>query len=224
MALCGCETGQNVTSAPDASPAPSATTQAGTPRPAIVIVFLRAFAFEPNVHSISDEDRIVQCIAGAIRDHAWDQRILSFDEFRTVAFPELPRAAAPRSPEYLTHLLKDSTFAARVAPLDLRYLLFVGGTTQVDQVAASFECVGLYPYATCSGYWQWEKTSRLGASLMDIRSTGTAKAFDTARRGTAWLAVIHIFPIGMPAATESAACTDIGRRVGDFLDKTRTAG
>ncbi len=224
LAVSGCAPAGPVATTPSAKQAPASAASVEAPPHAIAIVFLHEFDFAPNIQNISEEDRIVRCVAGAIRGEVPGQRIVSFDAFRRAAFPELPREAAPRSPEYLTHLLKDPTFTERVAPLELRYLLFVGGTTHVDQVAGGFSCVGGYPYAACAGYWQWEKTSHIAASLMDFRSTATAKAFETTQAGTAWLAVVQIFPVGMPAATESAACTDIGRRVGRFLRGMETEG
>lgn len=224
LAVAGCAPTGPVATTPSATQAPASAASVEAPPHAIAILFLHEFDFAPNVQNITEEDRIVQCVAGAIRGEVPKQRIVSFDAFRRAAFPELPREAAPRSPEYLTHLLKDPTFTERVAPLELRYLLFVGGRTHVDQVASDVSCVVGYRYGSCVGYWEWEKTSHIAASLMDVRSTATAKAFKTTQAGTAWLALIHIFPVGMPAATESAACTDIGRRVGRFLRNPEAEG
>ncbi len=77
------------------------------------------------------EEEIVGCIRDGIRKTHPALRIVPPDEFRHTAFPDLAPEAAPKSPEYLGMLLSDPVFRERIMPLNIRYLIAIGGDKQV---------------------------------------------------------------------------------------------
>ena len=182
----------------------------------IMLVFLREFSFEPDVYDIKDEGRILDCMSRAIRQHRPEQRIVKFDEFRKLAFPKLKSASAPRQPKFLSMMFEDPAFRGKIDHLRLRYIAFVGGVTK-SEVEGGVTCAGSGPRGVCFGAWTWDKESRVGASILDLGTVREVEAVEARASGTAWFAIIGAFPIGLPAATEAAACSDLGVRISRFL-------
>src|SRR5215468_4103277 len=117
-AVAGC----SATTPPIAN-APGALLPAGE----AVTVFLNYFGLEGR----AVEGELVGCIRDGIRRAHPELRVVPPDDFRRLAFPDLPPDAAPRSPHYLGMLLDNAAFRERIAPLNLHYLIAIGGETRV---------------------------------------------------------------------------------------------
>ena len=74
------------------------------------------------------------------------------------------------------------------------------------------------PGFACFGLITWDKTSRLGASVLDLKYSGRTGNLNASSSATAWLAIIGIFPIGVPVETVGRVCSDLGRRLTRYLD------
>ncbi len=85
---------------------PSAAGTAMPPDDGIMLVFYRKFSFEAGVDDIADEAQVIECTAETIRRNRPQQHIVSFDEFRRTAFPDLSPESATRNPKYLSILLQ----------------------------------------------------------------------------------------------------------------------
>lgn len=153
------------------------------------------------------EQEIVGCVTNAVRRAHPRLRIVPPDEFRRVAFPDLPHAAAPRSVEYLSVLADHPIFRQRIAPLNLRYVIAVGGAT------AHSDAIGVIGVAAI---WVWSRHSRLAAAVLDLKQGGSATIAEATAEGVG-TAVWFILPIGVPTRTETHACDDLGRRIAEFL-------
>lgn len=184
----------------------------------VMIVFLREIVFDTNTSGVSDEPHVVRCITEGIRRRQPHLPIVSFEAFSAVAFPNLAAKARPRRPDYLGILLGDAEFRRRIAPLGLRHIVFVGGITETKPPRGGIACgADSRGAGGCLGVVIWDKRSALAASIVDLASRAPARELKAEARGTAWLAIIGIIPLGMPAMTETAACTEIGHRVADAL-------
>ena len=106
----------------DQPPGPSATGAATSPDDGIMLVFYREFSFEAGVDDIADEAQVIECTAETIRRNRPQQHIISFDEFRRTAFPNLSPESAPRNPKYLSMLLQRTDFRDRIRPLGIRHI------------------------------------------------------------------------------------------------------
>ena len=156
------------------------------------------------------EDEIVGCVAGVIRTAHPTVRIVSPEEFRRAAFPDLSPQAAPRSPEYLSLLLNHPVFRERIAPLNIRYLIAVGGeTVQTGDVAAA----GGPGAAVIIGVWA--RGSRLAAAVLDLKEARSEKVAEAMAGGVGMF--MFPLPIVIPTPTEGRACQDLGERVAQFL-------
>lgn len=197
----------------DQPPGPSTTGAATSPDDGIMLVFYREFSFEANSDDITDEAQVIECTGETIRRNRPQQHIVSFDEFRRTAFPDLSPESAPRNPKYLSMLLQRTDFRDRILPLGIRYIAFIGGITKTVTEGA-IGCLG----GGCLGLITWDKKSRLGASVLDLNYPRRGENLNATSSGTAWLAAVLLFPIGLPSDTVGTVCRDLGTRLTRYLD------
>ncbi len=114
----------------DQSLGPSTTGAETSPDNGIMLVFVREFSFDRDIDDIKAKGRILDCVRGEILLLRPKQRIVSFDEFRRTAFPNLSPESAPRNPKYLSMLLQRADFRDRIRPLGIRHIAFIGGVTE----------------------------------------------------------------------------------------------
>jgi hypothetical protein len=186
----------------------------------VMVILLSEITFEDHASAISDEHTIVECISSAIRAADSTRRIISYDEFRVVVFQDLARKASPRKPEYLGILLRQPAFRARIEPLGIRHIVFVGGATRTSAPKGGAFCGYGDRGGACLALVYWNHRSELSANIVDITGGRTTDTLTSTTYGTAWLAIIGIVPLGMPALTQSSACMDLGSRVARALLST----
>lgn len=139
-------------------------------------------------------------------------RLIAQSEFVRVAFPELDPKAAPVSPESLKLLLDNATVRARIAPLNIRYLIYAGTENDIHTAWEGFGCAGGYGFALCGGGGKWNKLSAYDVLITDLkRHTETGAA--NAKSGTSWVASVLPLVVGWKSPTESRACDALGEDV-----------
>ena len=182
---------------------------------AISFIFLRDYSFEQYTEPLIDDANIARCISDAIRKNKPDQRIVPFEEFQQLAFPNLPPNARPRKPEYISVLLKDPKFLNRISRLGLHYLLFVGGTERIKE--QGWGAWGINMTGIGGVFNSWDNKTHISALLIDLKNVQSNKDFDTEKTSTSWFFSIWFVPLGKPNLTLLDACTDIGNQVGNHL-------
>lgn len=190
---------------------------AGTPGDGLMLVFVRALSFDPKNSDIKDEDRILNCVRNEIVRIRPRQPVVTFEQFRRTAFPDLQRESVPQHPEYFAVLLDSMKFHEAIAPLNLRYVVFVGGVVETSEPWGDVICGGGYGGAGCFGYVEWGKSSRMAATVFDLKKKQTAYQVQASASGKAWVAIFLVLPIGLPSYPSDKACKDIGVRVGRLL-------
>jgi carboxyl-terminal processing protease len=178
------------------------TTPEGIVTDEAVAVVLSRF---PDKFSLEKENEIVECVGNSIQKAHPTVRVLRPDQFRRVAFPNLPSEEVP--PQPWEHLLEEPAFRERIAPLGLRYLIVVSGETKEDW--------WLEPTLSAL-FYAGERTSRLAALILDAKGGGqVGRALGHASGRSGW--VILPIPFYFAAPTETRACGKIGEGVAKFL-------
>ena len=196
---------------------PSAAGPVAAPDDAIMLVFYRDLSFAAGVDDIAAEARVIACMGDTIRRNRPHTRIVSFDAFRRVAFPQLSPASAPRNPKYLSMLLQRADVQDRIRPLGIRHVAFIGGVTETTKDGFMIPI-----YGAIAGGWvgliTWDKKTRLGASVLDLKHSLAEENLDASSSGTSWFAMVGILPIGAPSDTVGAACRDLGMQLTRYLE------
>ena len=151
----------------------------------------------------------VRCIGEAVAKAYPSVRIVSPDEFRRAAFPDLPAETAPYSSEYLLLILNDARFLQRIAPLRLRYLISVSAATEQSVVGAGA--------GGAAGLIVWDRRTHFTAAVLDIKQAQPTGELRGSASGSPWVFIIGGVPLGVPSMTESQACEELGKSVTRFL-------
>lgn len=182
-----------------------------------VTVILNFSSSESPADAHAAEEKFSACVTRVLRRKHSHIRIVPADEFRSVAFPGLDVEAAPRSPESFFILPGNREFQTRITPLGIRYLVIIGGETETRPGWGDILCGGGYGGGGCIGLKTWKKTSRLGAVVIDLKQAVTAGEVKSTVSGHHWIAILAVFPLGLPTFTEGRACYELGEAVARFI-------
>ena len=187
--------------------------------PAVTIITVRQYSYEQGVEIVRNEKLLTDCIQNAIRRVNPNQDFIPFEKLTRLVFTNLPAHRVPRNPEYLEMLVKDPRFLNGAGSLGLRYLVFVGGTTETT-ISSSGGCVGggPAPAAACLAFVFFDKDSQISASVMDIHKLNFVETdIKQGASGTSWIGILGFIPLGYYSPTVEQACNSLGQRVGAFL-------
>jgi len=182
------------------------------PKQAITVIRSETFRFDWDKEIRPVRSDLERCAANAIEEHFPELRYVSRVEFARTAFPNLPIDSAPTSLNQVRVLLENTIFLQRLKPLNLRYIVYVGGHTEIEG-AHYWEVIGGYMAATVIGYSKWEKDTDVSALLFDLQAPLEVVSVEGHTEGTSWVAGLFPLFIGMPDSTESNACSDIGEQL-----------
>jgi len=165
---------------------------------------------------VSMDDDIVSCLENRIKKHNPDQALIPYYKFVNTMFPDLPDWEVPREPESFSTLLADEKFYKDVLSWDVRYLIFVSGSTSETN---EFDFgIPTAPLGLALWYDTRDVKTRLTASILDLHQKETIiDDLENISEGTSWLAFLFVIPIWHSSSAESNACEDIGNRLGKIL-------
>lgn len=181
---------------------------------AVAVVSGEEWVFDMDGRDTSEEN-LDQCLERELM--ADGISVVSQAQFLVAAFPELPPENAPRSPEYLKLALTHHDVRARLADLQVRYLVYVAGTREMPEswrdMTVFCEQTGT-PMPACVGGIEYTQTSWLKAVLIDVEDL---EIFDTLRAddtGQSW-ALVPVVPIPVwnIAETSDVACSALAKQV-----------
>lgn len=200
--------------------APADSSRAGSPKQAITVIRSETFLFDWDKEIRPVRADLERCAANAIEKHFPDLRYISREDFTKTAFPNLPSEAAPTDLRYLRLVLESPTIRQRLEPTNLRYIVYVGGHTEIE-ASHSWVMIGGYMAATAAGFSTWEKDTDVNALVFDLLNPKDTSRSDEHSEGTSWVAGLFPFVIGMPTSSESRACNEIGKQLVNTLAAAR---
>jgi hypothetical protein len=156
------------------------------------------------------------CAVRAIIEKHPGVRIISQGEFARTAFPDLPSENAPISPDSMKLLAESQVLRARIAPLNIRYLLYTGAVTEIRNDKTGFGAWGGGGVGAAAMSESWDQQSDYSLAIFDMR-TGRNAASQGSASGRGWyfIALLFIVPLaaGSAPGTETQACQDLGNHV-----------
>jgi hypothetical protein len=144
--------------------------------------------------------------------------LITQSEFVKQAFPNLEPNAAPISPESLRTLVGNETWRARIAPLNVRYLVYGATENDIETVSEGFDCIGGPAAAVCGGLGKWKKRSSYNLLVVDLKQHHESRR-SGATSGKSWFAMLVPLFVGWKSPTEERTCTRLGRDVLELLEQ-----
>lgn len=163
------------------------------------------------------ESSFLDCIADKTSSGSEAVRVIPHDEFVDDLFPWFEPRTAPLDIADMKRLVKNESIAQRLEDKDVRYLVWIEGTTERAEQGGTLNCaVATGGVPACFGFLSWEAESNYEAIVWDIRQSVTAGKVSSEARGMSFVPAI-IIPIPFIARTQAHACTHLSGQIKSFI-------
>jgi hypothetical protein len=187
---------------------------------AVTVIRSEAFRFDWDKEVRPVQADLESCAADAITEHFPDLHYIPRETFTKTAFPNLPSESAPTELRYIRVLIEKPTLRQRLKPLNLRYIVYVGGHTEIQEsnnwiVQAGFNAVLVMGAST------WTKETNVNALIFDLKRLTESTGAEEHAAGTSWMAGVLPFIVGWPDHSEHQACRQMGEQITQALARAR---
>ena len=163
------------------------------------------------------ESSLVHCIGGKLQ-RATDQiRIIPEQEFVNQFYPWFEARTAPLHPKKLKTVLDQPLVAERIKALNIKYFIWVEGSTERTSATGSMTCSIGPGGGGCFGFGTWEDTSDYETTIWDVEAFTEVGRLSTEAVGTSYMPAIFV-PIPLLAQVQGDACKGMGRQLGKFFE------
>ena len=169
-------------------------------------------------HYETDRD-FVNCVGNKIRGS--DIAVLPEQEFIDAIYPWFEPRTAPKGLPRLTRLMEEPVIKERVSRENVRYLVWLDGSTETQGTAGSMSCTIGPAGGGCFGFSQWDKVSVYEAVVWDLIELTEKGRVRVDSEGTSYLIGI-IAPIPLLTPVKKDACAGLGKQLRSYF--TREAG
>lgn len=168
--------------------------------------------------NVEAEKGFSECLSSQLARGAEGLNVLSAQDFKDELFPWFePRLRPPRA-DGLEQLLLRPGVSERVASTGVRYLIWVDGSTEVDNKAGSMTCAFSPGGGGCFGILTWDNNSSYEASIWDLRRGESAGVISADSTGTSVIPALLV-PLPFLARTKTASCKGLADQIKQFVVK-----
>lgn len=171
---------------------------------------------------IQTEASLVECIGGRLARGTGEVRIIPESEFVDSFYPWFEARTAPLHPKKLRKVLDQPLVAEKIKALNIRYFVWVEGSTERTNSAGSMTCSVGPGGGGCFGFGTWEDTSDYETTIWDLETFTEVGRVSTEAVGTSYMPAF-VIPIPLLAQVEGDACQGMGNQLVRFFAKDDTA-
>lgn len=171
---------------------------------------------------IQTEASLVSCIGGRLARGTGEVRIIPESEFVDSFYPWFEARTAPLHPKKLRKVLDQPLVAEKIKALNIRYFVWVEGSTERTNSAGSMTCSVGPGGGGCFGFGTWEDTSDYETTIWDLETFTEVGRVSTEAVGTSYMPAF-VIPIPLLAQVEGDACQGMGNQLVRFFAKDDTA-
>lgn len=158
----------------------------------------------------------VSCVADKL--HSDDIGVVPEQQFVDAIYPWFEPRTAPKGLARLRRLMQEPLVQAKVDQYQIRYLVWLDGTTESKDGAGSISC-GIAPGAAgCLGFAKWEKSSIYEAVVWDMHDLSEKGRIRIDSQGTSYLIGAGV-PIPLLTPVESDACNGLGDQLKSYFNE-----
>ncbi len=172
---------------------------------------------------IQTEASLVACIGGKLQRGTKDIRIIPEKEFVDSFYPWFEARTAPLRPAKLQKVLKQPLVAQRLNDLNIKYFVWVEGSTERTAASGSLTCSIGPGGGGCFGFGTWEDTSDYETTIWDVDSFEEVGRVSTEAVGTSYMPAF-VVPIPLLAQVEGDACQGMGKQLVRFFNGSGGTG
>lgn len=163
------------------------------------------------------EHSLVSCIGGRLKRATNEIRIIPEEDFVNEFYPWFEARTAPLHPEKLRKVLDQPQVAAKIKALQIRYFVWVEGSTERTGSSGSMTCSIGPGGGGCFGFGTWEDTSDYETTIWDLDSFKEVGRVSTEAVGTSYMPAF-VVPIPLLAQVQGDACQGMGKQLVKFFN------
>ncbi|MFT5572192.1 MAG: hypothetical protein ACI9FR_001114 [Cryomorphaceae bacterium] len=163
------------------------------------------------------ESSLVHCIGGKLQRGTDQIKVIPEDQFVDSFYPWFEARTAPLHPKKLRKVLDQPLVAQRIKALNIKYFIWVEGSTERTSANGSMTCSIGPGGGGCFGFGTWEDTSDYETTIWDLESFKEVGRISTEAVGTSYMPAF-IIPIPLLAQVEGDACVGMGKQLVRFFE------
>lgn len=160
----------------------------------------------------------IGCIGDKMRSA--DIQVLPEQEFIDAIYPWFEPRTAPKGLPRLKRLMKDASVKTQVDKRNVRYLVWLDGSTETLDSGGSISCAIGPGGGGCFGFAQWDKVSVYEAIVWDLNELTEKGRLRVDSEGTSYL-IGAVAPIPFLTPVKSDACSSMGNQLKNFFSVTQ---
>lgn len=131
-------------------------------------------------------------------------------------YPWFEPRTAPQTPRDLEALLEWPTVRDAFERRQVRYIVWVDGSTNTTDKAGSLSCTISPGGGGCFGFMTWDRDSRYEATIWDLRELRTVGHIASDVSGTSYMPAV-VVPVPLIARVQASACKSLGAQLESFI-------
>jgi len=167
--------------------------------------------------ALETDPDFIDCVHESLGDDDAGLRVIPQREFIDGMYPFFEASTAPANVNAISRLTHDPTARERMAEMNVRYIVWVGGDTQTVDKSGSFSCTIGPGGGGCFGWASWTDRGTYNAKIWDIKNGVETGTFNVDSTGTSHLVGV-VLPVPLLARVESEACEAMAQRVSLAVD------
>lgn len=160
----------------------------------------------------------IGCVGDKIRSA--DIQVLPEQEFIDAIYPWFEPRTAPKGLPRLKRLMQDASVKTQVDKRNVRYLVWLDGSTETLDSGGSISCAIGPGGGGCFGFAQWDKVSVYEAIVWDLNELTEKGRLRVDSEGTSYL-IGAVAPIPFLTPVKSDACSSMGNQLKNFFSVTQ---
>ena len=158
----------------------------------------------------------IQCIGQRITRGDKSIGVIGELEFINALYPWFEPRTAPLAVDKIAQLMQIKPVAARIAEMNLQYMIWVDGTTIETNSTGSMTC-GVGPGgAGCFGFGTWGNASNYEATIWNLEGRAEVGRLSPATSGQSYMPAV-VIPIPIIAPVQDTACDSLGDQLLKYL-------
>jgi len=171
-------------------------------------------------HSSGHETEIdfVSCVGNALGGGGSEKSIIVIPEkdFVDAMYPYFETSTAPMDVKNLDHLVQNPAIAQKFAEFNLRFFIWIDGSTETTDKKGSISCAVGPGGGGCFGFATWDDEANYEASIWDFNTLQLAGKISAETQGTSYLPAV-IIPVPLLARVQAGACKSMAQQIKSFL-------
>ena len=160
------------------------------------------------------DSEFIDCVSKKI--NTANVRVVDEQTFIDSIYPWFEPRTAPKGLPRLKRLMQENVVRERVKQQNIRYLVWLDGSTETMGQGGSISCAVGPAGGGCFGFAQWDKISTYDATIWDLVELTEKGRLRVDSEGTSYL-IGAVAPIPLLTPVKSDACGSLGNQLKKFF-------